>query len=41
VLQLDREAQEAQEAGDFATFLEKNQEQSEALRDLGRQVEAQ
>jgi len=38
VLQLDREAQEAQAGGDFQTYLRKNQEQSEALRLLEQQV---
>ncbi len=41
VLQLDREAQEAQARGDFTTYLEKNREQSEVLKELEQQLEAQ
>jgi uncharacterized membrane protein (UPF0182 family) len=34
ILALDKEAQEAQERGDFETFLQKNKEQSTALKEL-------
>jgi len=34
ILALDKEAQEAQERGDFETFLQKNKEQSAALKEL-------
>ncbi len=34
ILALDNEAQEAQKRGDFETFLQKNKEQSAALKEL-------
>jgi len=41
VLQLDREAQAAQASGDFQTYLQRNQEQSQTLRQLEEQVNPQ
>jgi len=38
VLNLDREAQEAQSRGDFETYLKKNKEQSEALKELEQEL---
>ncbi|MEA3399744.1 MAG: UPF0182 family protein [Armatimonadota bacterium] len=40
VLDLDREAEEARARGDFQTYLEKNVQQSEALRELEQQLES-
>ncbi len=39
VLRLDREATEAQAQGDFQTFLDKKEQQSELLQDLQQQIE--
>ncbi|MGD9494728.1 MAG: UPF0182 family protein [Armatimonadota bacterium] len=41
VLRLDREAEQARTQGDFQTYLEKQQEQSEVLREIGRQFGAE